>query len=86
MREAFPGDGPQRYLIFDRDTKFNTDVVEFIKSAGLKPKRTSIESPWQDGLAERWIGSIRREALDHIIPLNEAHLRRIVASYVALHD
>jgi putative transposase len=53
-----------------------------LKATGLKPKRTSIQAPWQNGLAERWIGSCRRELLDHVIALNEQHLRRLLRNYV----
>ena len=60
-------------------------MTAFLKAAGLKPKRTSVQAPWQNGLAERWIGSCRREILDHIIPLNEPHLRRIMRDYVLYH-
>ena len=45
--------------------------------------RTSVRSPWQNGTAERWVGSLRREMLDHVIPLNERHLRRLGREYVA---
>jgi putative transposase len=45
--------------------------------------RTSVGSPWQNGIAERWVGSARREMLDHIIPLNESHLRRVGCEYLA---
>ena len=45
--------------------------------------RTSIRSPWQNGVAERWVGSARRELLDHVIPLNECHLRRLGRDYLA---
>ena len=48
----------------------------FLKASGIKPLRTSVRSPWQNGIAERWVGSVRREMLDHVIPLNERHLRR----------
>jgi putative transposase len=51
LREAFPEVGPLRYLVLDRDTKFNADVLAFLKATGLKPKRTSIQSPWQNGIA-----------------------------------
>jgi putative transposase len=44
--------------------------------------RTSIRSPWQNGTAERWVGSARREFLDHVIPLNEDHLRRLARDYI----
>jgi putative transposase len=82
LREAFPEDGPYRYVILDRDAKFDADVITFLKATGLKPKRTSIRSPWQNGIAERWVGSCRRELLDHVIPLNEQHLRRLIRDYV----
>ncbi len=85
LREAFPEAGPYRYVILDRDTKFDTDVINFLKSTGLKPKRTSLQAPWQNGIAERWIGSCRRELLDHIIALNEWHLLRLVREYVTYH-
>ena len=57
--------------------------LPFRKASGIKPTRTSIRSPWQNGLAERWVGSCRREMLDHVIPLNERHLRRLGRDYLA---
>ena len=54
-----------------------------LKSCGVKPIRTSCQSPWQNGIAERWVGSCRRELLDHVIVLNEAHLRRLLRGYVS---
>jgi len=83
LREAFPEAGPYRYIILDRDTKFDAEVITFLKATGLRPKRTSIRSPWQNGLAERWIGGCRRDLLDHVISLNESHLRLLVRDYVA---
>ena len=50
--------------------------------AGLKAVRTGIRCPWQNGVAERWVESIRREMLDHVIPLNEAHLLRLSQEYI----
>jgi len=85
LREAFPEPCRYRYVIFDRDQKFNAEVLSFLEAAGLEPKRTSVQAPWQNGLAERWIGSCRREILDHIIALNEGHLRRILQDYVNYH-
>ena len=52
--------------------------MDFLRSAGLQVKRTSVPAPWQNGLAERWIGSCRRAILDHVIALHEEHLRRIL--------
>ena len=85
LREAFPEAGKYHYVIFDHDSKFNADVIAFLKATKLKPKRTGIQAPWQNGTAERWIGSCRRELLDHIIPLNEPHLRRLIGEYVIYH-
>ena len=82
LREAFPEAGPYRYVILDRDSKFDATVITFLKATGLKPKRTSIQSPWQNGTAERWVGSCRREILDHVIVLDERHLLRLMRDYV----
>jgi transposase InsO family protein len=85
LREAFPAAGPYRYAVFDRDSTFHEAVVPFLKATGLKPKRTSVQAPWQNGIAERWVGSCRREILDHVIALNEQHLRRLIREYVNYH-
>jgi putative transposase len=82
LRESFPEADPYRYAILDRDSIFDADVMAFLKVTGLRPKRTSRQSPWQNGTAERWIGSCRRELLDHVIALNEEHLRRLIRNYV----
>ncbi len=87
VREAFPFDTAPTYLIFDRDSIFSTDVVQAINNLAPKPTRTAYKAPWQNGTAERWIGSARRELLDRVIVLNEAHLRRLLGEYVAhYHD
>lgn len=85
LREAFPDAGPYRYAILDRDSIFDGHVLAFLKATGLKAKQTSIRAPWQNGTAERWIGSCRREILDHVIPLHEQHLHRIIRDYVRYH-
>ena len=72
-------------MILDRDQKFDAEVLLFLRAAGLEAKRTSVRAPWQNGLAERWIGSCRREILDQVIALNEEHLRRILREYVNYH-
>ena len=82
LREAFPEAGSYRYAIFDHDSRFNPDVMEFLKATGLKSKRTSVQAPWQNGIAERWVGSCRREMTDNVIALNERHLRRLIRDYV----
>ncbi len=83
LREALPLPCPYRYVLFDRDAKFGDEVVGFLKASGIKPIRTSVRSPWQNGIAERWVGSARRELLDHVIPWNERHLRRLGREYLA---
>jgi len=76
------GEQPQRFLIFDRDSKFSVDVLSTVKAMGCQPLRTAFRSPWQNGVAERWVGSLRRELLDHVIVLNRRHLRRLLNEYV----
>jgi len=61
LRETFPDDVPIRYLIHDNDSIFLDRVAELISSFGIDPKRTAFRSPWQNGLAERWIGTVRNE-------------------------
>ena len=82
LRDAFPCDSAPKYLIFDRDSIFSAAVVEFIKVMGTKPIRTSLFSPWQNGTAERWIGSCRRELLEHVVIFGERHLARLVRDYL----
>lgn len=83
LREAFSLPCLYRYVIFDHDAKFSSPIREFLTSSGIKPIQTSIYSPWQNGIAERWVGSCRRELLDHVIPLNEEHLRRLGREFLA---
>ena len=82
VREAFPEDAVPRYLIFDRDSKYAGGATEMLKNLGSQPIRTGFRSPWQNGIAERWVGSCRRELLDHVIVLNEDHLRRLLRDYI----
>ena len=82
MREAWPYTPAHRFLLFDRDSKFGSDVVSVVKDMGSQPTRTAFRSPWQNGVAERWVGSCRRDLLDHVIVLNERHLKRLMAEYV----
>jgi putative transposase len=82
MREALPYAPTHRFLLFDRDSKFGVDVVSAIKEMGSQPMRTAFRSPRQNGVAERWVESCRRDLLDHIIVLNERYLKRLMAEYV----
>jgi transposase InsO family protein len=86
LREAFPDTSSSRYLIYDNDSIFSDEVKEAIESFGVRAKRTAYRSPWQNGTAERWVGSARRELLDHVIVFNEEHLRRLLRDYVAYYN
>jgi putative transposase len=82
LSEAFPESTEDQYLIFDRDAKFGAEVLDFLDSCGISPVRTSYRSPWQNGVAERWVRNIRNELLDRVIVLNERHLRHLAQDYL----
>src|SRR5215831_15281755 len=86
LREAFPFEAAPRFLIHDRDAKYGTEVRAAIRSLKINAVPTSFESLWQNGVAERWIGTCRRELLDHVIALNERHLKRLLSEYVSYHN
>jgi transposase InsO family protein len=69
------------YLILDRDRAYGEIFIRRLRSMGIRDRPTSPRSPWQNGYAERLIGSIRRECIDHIIMLGERHLRHVLLSY-----
>lgn|SRR5487761_17794 len=83
LRETFPFESAPRFLIFDRDGKYGIEVPAAVRSLKIRPVRTSFESPWQNGIAERWVESCRRDLLDHVIALNERHLKRLLLEYVS---
>jgi transposase InsO family protein len=80
ITEAFPWEEPPHYLIRDRDWIYGSVVTRRLRAMGIRDQPTAPASPWQNGFAERLIGSIRRECVDHIIVLGEAHLRRVLKS------
>jgi putative transposase len=83
MVEAFPGDGLiPKYLIRDRDGIYGDWFRQRVKGMGIREVIISHKSPWQNPYVERAIGSVRRECLDHVIVLGQAHLRRILKSYI----
>jgi transposase InsO family protein len=86
ITEAFPWDRAPRYIIRDRDRIYGTVVTRRLRAMGIRDKPTAPASPWQNGFAERLIGSIRRECLDHVIVLGEAHLRRILKNYAEYYN
>jgi putative transposase len=83
LREASPNNSAPGYLIFDRAANFDEEIASTIKAFDIQPKRTGFQSPWQNGVAERWVGSSRRDSLDHVIVLNERHLKRLMNEYIA---
>jgi transposase InsO family protein len=87
LREAFPYQSTPKFLILDHDAKYGLEVPAAIRSMNMGCVRTSIQSPWQNGIAERWVSSCRRELLDQIIPLNERHLKRLLREFISYyHD
>lgn len=83
LREAFPFDSVSQFLIFDRDSKYGWEVSTAVRSLNIRPVRTSFESPWQNGVAERCAESCRRDLLDHIIAIDDRHLKRLLSEYVS---
>jgi transposase InsO family protein len=86
ITEAFPWDGAPCYMIRDRDRIYGAVVTRRLRAMGIRDKPCAPASPWQNGFAERLIGSIRRECLDHVIVLGEEHLRRILKNYAAYYN
>jgi transposase InsO family protein len=86
LKKAFAINGIPGYMIFDRDSIFSSLVKETIKSFGIETVRISFRSPWQNGVAERWIGSCRKELLNHVIVLNRRHLFRLLQEYVKYYN
>ncbi|MFZ0888440.1 MAG: integrase core domain-containing protein [Candidatus Binataceae bacterium] len=82
ITEAFPWDTAPRYLLRDRDTSYEGCFQERARVMGITEVVTAPRSPWQNTYIERVIGSIRRECLDHVLVINERHLRRVLFSYV----
>ena len=79
--EAFPWDTVPKYLIRDRDSIYGSYFRQRVRNMGIREVLTAPKSPWQNPYAERLIGSIRRECLNHVIVFNDMHLRRILSSY-----
>jgi transposase InsO family protein len=79
--EQVPG-----YLIHDRDACYGSIFVRRVRSLGIRDRPTSARSPWQNGYAERLIGSIRRECLDHIVVTGERHLRHVLKCYMEYYN
>jgi transposase InsO family protein len=86
ITEAFPWNEAPCYMIRDRDRIYGAVVTRRLRAMGIRDKPIAPASPWQNGFVERLIGSIRRESVDHMIVLGEAHLRRILKSYARYYN
>jgi transposase InsO family protein len=80
--EAFPWETAPRYLLRDRDAVYGVVFSSRVHSLGIREVKTVPRSPWQNPYVERLIGTLRRECLDHVVVLNEAHLRRLLRDYL----
>jgi putative transposase len=76
----------QSQSAIDNDAIFSSEVARSIRRFGIHPKRTALRSPWQNGTAERFVGSVRRELLDHVVVLGEDHRRRLLRKYVEYYN
>jgi transposase InsO family protein len=86
ITEAFPWDEAPTHLVRDRDARYGHAVKHRLAAMGTRDHPTAPRSPWQNGHAERLIGSIRRECLDHTVILGEDHLRRVLKAYAAYYN
>ena len=86
ITEAFPWEQAPRDLIRDRDASYGHAVTRRLAAMGIRDRPTAPRSPWQNGHVERLIGSIRRDCLDHVVVLGEAHLRCVLVTYAAYYN
>ncbi len=80
--EAFPWDTAPRYLLRDRDAIYGAVFSSRVQALGIREVKAAPRSPWQNPYVERLIGTLRRECLDHVVVLNETHLRRLLSQYL----
>src|SRR5262249_14972170 len=86
LTEACGWDAAPDYIVRDRDCAYCDDFVRRLHAMGIRDRPTAPRSPWQNAYAERLIGSIRREILDHVVVLGERHLRHILHSYMTYYN
>ena len=84
--EAFPEETAPKYLLRDRDAIYGEVFTRCVDTMGIRQVITAPRAPWQNPFVERVIGSIRRECLDHVLILNEAHLRRLLHGYIGYYN
>ena len=86
ITDAFPWDEAPDYMVRDRDGCYGQAATKRLAAMGIRDHPTAARSPWQNGHAERLIGSIRRECIDHIVVFGEAHLRRVLKAYAGYYN
>ena len=86
ITEAFPWASAPAYLVRDNDRVYGRVFTARVRAMGIRDRPTSLRSPWQNGIAERLIGTLRRECLDQVLICGEGHLRRILLAYVAYYN
>ena len=84
--QTFPWDTAPRFLLRDRDAIYGPEFLRSVRNLRIEDVQTSPRSPWQNPYVERLIGSIRRECLDHLVILNERHLRRVLREYLSYYS
>ena len=86
ITEAFPWASAPAYLVRDNDRAYGQVFTSRVTAMGIRDRPISPGSPWQNGIAERLIGTLRRECLDHMVIFGEAHLRRILSAYAVYYN
>ena len=82
LREAMSFGMQPTYMFRDNDGIYGDEVGRFLKGTGIDEVKTAFRSPWQNPYVERYVGILRRELLDHVIVLNEEHLKRLLKEYI----
>jgi len=88
IKKAFSGNAFDhiKYMVHDRDSIFCKTVINALESLGIQSKRTDYRCPWQNGIAERWVGNCKRELMDHVIIFNERHAHILMEEYVQYYN
>jgi transposase InsO family protein len=86
ITEAFPWASAPAYLLRDNDRAYGHVFTSRVRAMGIRDRPISPGSPWQNGIAERLIGTFRRECLDQMLILSEAQLRRVLSTYAAYYN
>jgi transposase InsO family protein len=86
ITEAVPWTSPPAYLVRDNDGAYGHVFTSRVRAMGVRDRPISPASPWQNGNAERLIGTVRRECLDRMVIFGASHLRRVLASYTAYYN